>query len=116
MVDDDEDDITVAEAKSLLPESGHAMKTVRKSGFKRKPMTHRGRRRGEMVPGLQRNSMILGLTFLAVAFVVLLVIPAFLPQRSHHNVGMPVGHDVRLSNGTHTFRKTVLMVSIDGLR
>ncbi|KAF9503081.1 hypothetical protein BS47DRAFT_1310273 [Hydnum rufescens UP504] len=29
---------------------------------------------------------------------------------------MPVAHDVRLSNGTHQFRRTVLMVSIDGLR
>ncbi len=115
-VDDDEDDIAVAEGKSLLPQSGHEMKTIGEPGFKRRPNRRRRRRRMDMATGIPRNSKILGLTFLAIAFVVFLVIPAFLPQKSHHNVGMPVGHDVRLSNGTHTFRKTVLMVSIDGFR
>lgn len=52
----------------------------------------------------------------ATLVLIFLVAPAYWPELYHHHAGMTSNRDARLWNGTHEFRRTVLMVSIDGLR
>lgn len=65
---------------------------------------------------VSRSTLTFAGGFIAVTALIFLIIPAFIPETTHHYTGMTPQHDVRYSNGTHQFRKTVLMVSIDGLR
>ena len=65
---------------------------------------------------LSRISPAWAAVFFVSSVLCFLVAPSYLPELYHHHSGMVPNRDVRLSNGTHEFRKTVLMVSIDGLR
>ena len=109
---EDDDDIAVAEGQRLLSTAQN--RALPSSGKTRPASSVRARRANATSPS--RTSIIIGILFFIFSIFAFLVIPAFLPQTSHHYTGMPVAHDVRLSNGTHQYRKTVLMVSIDGLR
>jgi hypothetical protein len=60
----------------------------------------------------RRIQIFLAVIFLSFCFGLFIVVPAFIPDsRQRHKQD-----DVIMSNGTHEYRKTVLMVSIDGLR
>lgn len=109
-----------AEGARLL--SNGTRSTGSDGSFNSKPARRR-RRRSSQVRGenasphtLPRRTAIIASIFLATTAIIFLVIPAFIPETTHHYTGMTPQHDVRYSNGTHQFRKTVLMVSIDGLR
>jgi hypothetical protein len=59
----------------------------------------------------------------ALAFIALLILGTFtrtmlcvMPDRWGHSKSAQSGSGVLFSNGTHDFKQTVLIVSIDGLR
>lgn len=58
----------------------------------------------------------------AFAFIALLIFGIFarmfcvMPARWSHSMAKQSGNGLLLSNGTHDFKRTVLIVSIDGLR
>lgn len=70
-----------------------------------------------------RSSAKWAIAFVAASALVFLVIPAFMPSSSHLYDGGKSGGGRKqdfstgvMSNGTHDFKRTVIMISIDGLR
>lgn len=103
------------EGKSLLASpSSRPARTKSKRTARSRRRTNRADK--EAAATAARSSLACAGIFVIASALLFIVFPAFLPQTTHHHTGMTPQHDVRFSNGTHQFRKTVLMVSIDGLR
>ncbi|KAF9507183.1 hypothetical protein BS47DRAFT_338271 [Hydnum rufescens UP504] len=81
-----DDDIAIEEGERLLSATqNHAFPSSRKT----KPASS-SRSRRTIVTSASRRARILGGLFFVFSVFVFLVIPAFLPQTSHHYTGMPV--------------------------
>ena len=104
-----------AEGTSLLTSSSHPTRTT-PEGTARPRRRRNNRIDKAKAATTARSSLACAGIFSLASALIFIVFPAFLPETTHHHTGMLPQHDVRFSNGTHQFRKTVLMVSIDGLR
>ena len=110
----DETDGDEVEGRGLLSPSSRPART--KSQRTARARRRRTNRVDEAAVTAARSSLACAGIFVVASALIFIVFPAFLPETTHHHTGMLPQHDVRFSNGTHQFRKTVLMVSIDGLR
>jgi hypothetical protein len=104
------------EGTSLLTSSSRSTETNPERTARSRRRRNRRDKAGPGAATAARNSLACAGIFFLASALIFIVFPAFLPETTHHHTGMPPQHDVRFSNGTHQFRKTVLLVSIDGLR
>lgn len=110
-----------AEGARLLSSSSSTseQRNSKRSSSSRRRRVPRGAD-GNADKALSRRSAVWAGAFIAASAFVFLVVPAFLPNNAHlYDSGPSRPADWKdgiASNGTHDFRKTVLMLSIDGLR